>query len=214
MLRILTCVISLLVLCSHSAFAAMDRTGKVDVGVNVSATGIEEDDFDTAAYFGGNVSYGITNWFAVGFEGGWAEYEPDVSAADLGLTTFSGGDISGVPLLFDFIFRATTLSDDLDVYAVVGLGGVLWDLEDISGTLAGIPISVDTDVDDTFAVKVGGGIDWFLTENWILNVDGGYVFAETDTTSTLTGGGVTVVVSQELDADYWAIGGGLKYLFS
>jgi outer membrane protein W len=127
--------------------------------------------------------------------------------------TIAGPDITGVPLFADLIVRGHSEDRSWEPYGVLGLGTVIWSIDDTtaSGATAG---SVQTDIDTDFAVKLGGGVDWFINNNWILNFNAAYVFSSPEATVTATAAGTSATVTDEVDLDYWAIGGGVKYLFS
>ena len=59
-------------------------------------------------------------------------------------------------------------------------------------------------------IQVGGGFDWFVSNNVMLNFEAAYTFSDIDTTLSVPGGSVTL---NDLNSDYWTIGGGVKYLF-
>ena len=174
------------------AYAAPDRTGKTDIGFNASA-GIMQDS-NVAAYFGGNMSYGINNWSAVGFSVGYENF-----GSNLGI-----GDLSAVPLMFDMYVRSQNADQAYVPYAILGLGAVLWDFKE-SGLTAGSTVNVDT----SFGVKLGGGVDWFVNDHWAINFEGSYTFADANVTVKNSAGSVTATGN----ADFWNLGGGLKYLF-
>ena len=200
-----------LVIMTTAAYAAPDRTGKWDAGVSVAGALSTDDEIDSTVQIGGNVAYGVTEWFAVGFEGGWQNHGSD-DAAVAG-TTIAGPDITGVPLFGDLIFRVPTGQEQFTPYGIVGLGVVVWDADDIDAVILGVPVHAETDIDTEFAAKLGGGLDWFLNDNWILNFEVAYVFTNPNATATATGGGISVTVEDDVDLDYWTIGGGLKFVF-
>ena len=51
------------------AYAAPDRTGKWDVGVDVSGAIPTDNDIDAGVQVSGSVDYGVSQWLALGFEG-------------------------------------------------------------------------------------------------------------------------------------------------
>lgn len=194
-----------LVILATAAYAAPDRVGKVDAGINVSGILPRESDVHDAVYVGGTVAYGVTPWLALGVESGWTSPGVDL---DLGNgVSIDAGDLTGIPLLGDIILRVPMKDGNLVPYGVVGLGAIFWNFDESSlFSAAGINVDVDT----SFAAKFGGGVDYFVNDNWILNFEFGYVIA--DANITATAGGVSV--SDSSNADYWMVGGGVKYLFS
>ena len=179
-------------LISTIAFAAPDRTGKTDVGVNLSAGFME--DSNTALYWGGNMSYGINSWSAIGVSTGYQSFGSDLNV----------GDLRGVPVMFDMYLRGQMGDQPYVPYGVLGLGAIFWDFKE-EGLTAGSTVDVDT----SFGVKLGGGVDWFINDHWAINFEATYTFADADTTVKNSSGSVTSTAN----ADFWNIGGGLKYLF-
>lgn len=202
-------MIGFLVLSSAQAYAAPDRVGKFDAGISIAGAISTDSDINSAFFIGGNIAYGINQWVAIGFSGGWQEHGTD-DATILG-ETFPGPDISGVPLFGDIIIRIPIEDQPFTPYGIVGIGTVLWDAdESISSPSA---ILVQTEIKDAIAVKVGGGIDWFVNESWIVNFEAYYVFSQPDAEITVSVPGFSATESDELDLDYWTVGGGIKYLF-
>lgn len=205
MRKILVVVLALFTL-SVNAFAAPNRVGKVDAGLNVS--GILPDDIggivpaflDNAVYVGGTLAYGVTDWFAIGGEAGYSSIGTSVDASGVSINV---GDLNAVPLLADFILRMPAKADQPAVpYAVLGLGAIFWNFDsDIDG--------IDIDVDTSFATKVGGGLDWFVSDNIALNFEASYVFSDADYKATADGD----TLSDSVNTDYWQIGGGVKFVF-
>ncbi len=185
-----------LMISATAAFAVPDRTGKWDVGVNVSGAIPDDDTVDGTVYVGGSLAYGVTNWLALGFESGWMQFDENDSGIEL--------EETAVPILGDIILRVP-MESQIQPYGIVGLGAIVWNVDDNVA-------NVEADVDTAFAAKFGGGIDWFINDNWILNFEGSYVTSDADATvrNTVTGASISV----DGETDYWMVGGGLKYLFS
>ncbi|MGH7198669.1 MAG: outer membrane beta-barrel protein [Methylococcales bacterium] len=185
------------------AFAAPDRVGLWDAGINASGLIHEDSEVDNTVYVGGTFAYGVHQWIALGVEAGWFQTDSEED-------TFSGignlGELTANPLMADIIIRVPNPDQPFIPYAIIGIGVVFYDFDE-SESLEGL--GVDVDVDTAFALKVGGGIDWWLNANWIANFEASYVFNDADI--NLTAGGSTA--SDEADLDYFQIGGGLKYLF-
>ena len=102
-------------------------------------------------------------------------------------------------------------NQSINPYGVVGLGAVIWNADDTTTNLGG---KLTTDINTAFATKVGGGFDWFINNNWIINFEAAYVFNRPDVNQTFTLGTASASISDNVKLDYWTIGGGVKYLFS
>lgn len=201
--RILLIALALL-LVPVAVYAAPDRTGKWDAGVNVSELIPDDDEVDGTVYVGGTAAYGVTEWFALGVESGWASLDVEDSSQFFGFSDW--GELTGIPLMGDFILRVPIKDSPVNPYAVVGLGVIFWDFDESDRVSS---LGVEVDVDAAFAAKFGAGFDWFINDNWIINFEGGYVMSDTDV--TLRVGGVSATAN--IETDYWMIGGGIKYLF-
>lgn len=188
MKRIVSLGVMALVVMSFAglAFAAPDRVGRVDLGFNVSAA-LNDGDVDDTAYFGLNASYGIMPWLALGVSGGWQE-------GDLDNTQFPG-DVGIANVMADIILRHQTPDSPYVPYAVLGLGGVGAYLDQENQ---------NDDDDTTFGIKLGLGVDYFINDNWALNLEGAYVIADNDLRNDRN------VVD---GTDYATFGGGAKYVF-
>lgn len=193
---------------SSMALAAPERTGKTEVGVDLAAGISTDSEVNTATYFGGNVSWGLSEWLAIGASFGYQNFSSDDSTI-AGVTIF-GSDLSAYPLFADILLRAPMGDNPLVPYGLLGLGVIFWDASD---TFTSSGLVAKTDVDASFGIKVGGGVDWFLNDHWILNFNGSYVFSDSDAKTTVTGSGISSSLTERVDLDYWTIGGGLKYQF-
>jgi outer membrane protein W len=185
------------------AYAAPDRVGIWDAGVNVSGFIPGDNDTDNGVYVGGTFAYGVHQWIAIGVEAGWLETDIEEDT-QLGLGDL--GELHGNPLMADIIIRVPNPDQSFIPYGIVGIGVVFWDFDE-GDTLESL--GVDVDIDTAFAVKIGGGIDWWLNANWILNFEASYVFNDADVSVTVGGAPTT----DDADLDYFQIGGGLKYMF-
>ncbi|HXV18713.1 MAG TPA: outer membrane beta-barrel protein [Candidatus Omnitrophota bacterium] len=212
MLKRLSVLVLGLAMISSVVYAAPNRTGRWDAGVSVAGAIPTDSDLDAGVQVGGTIAYGVSEWFAIGFSGGWQSHDSD-DASESGIT-IEGPEVTAVPLFGELIFRVPTGDSPINPYGVVGLGTVLWDADDVSSTALGVPFTAETDIDTEFAVKVGGGFDWFINENWIINFEAAYVFSSPSATVTVSSPGLgSFSESADLDLDYWTVGGGIKVLF-
>lgn len=189
---------------SAFAFAAPDRVQKVDIGFDLSGAVSSSSDLNSTFYVGGNVSYGFNEWFAAGVSLGREEFSENDMA--VGSATIPGPDITGHPLFLDFIFRKYMPGKSYVPYGVVGVGIIWWKSKDVIATNG---IQYESTADPALGLKLGGGVDWFVNEKWALNLNFNYVFS--NTSATLTRGGIRA--RDDINLDYWNLGGGIKYLF-
>lgn len=184
----------------NSLYAAPQVQGKSDIGINFGIAAFSDDTaLDPPFMFIAKYAYGIDETIAVGIEAGYygeASYVRD--GIDL-------GDVVGVPLMVDFIYRWKNDSPAI-VYGLIGFGTVIWDFSK-SSTVNSAQATADAGA--SFSIKLGGGVDYYLNDRWAINVEGGYVFSSE--AITITGAGS--VPSSKVDLDHWYIGAGLKYLF-
>jgi len=171
-----------------SVCAAPDRSGKWDAGMKVSGAFSDDKDLDEAVFVEGSTSYGINEWLAIGAELGWQERE------------LSNQDLTAVPILADVIVRVPQEPDmQLQPYGIVGVGAIVWDYDDSRDA------APEFDTESSFATKIGGGVDYFLTDQWILNTEVAYIYTNEDVNVT--------DISRNVDLDYWTAGVGVKHVF-
>lgn len=168
--------------------AAPDRVGHFDIGLN--AGGAFNDKVEDVGFYSATVSYGFLPWFAVGVEGGWQEGE---AASD--------EEVGSVPIMADLIFRVPNVHESLVPYGVIGLGAIGTYVEDDNGIA---PTNNGDDVDDTtFGWKIGGGVDWFLNPNWVINAEVAYYDSDPDLPRASVDG----------TASWVSLTAGLKFVF-
>lgn len=177
-----------------------DERGYINLSIYGAGVFPNDDDVDEELYLGGRITYDILDYVEIGVEAGWVEYKVDDGAG------IDAGDITGVPILGVIILKypIEATDDRLVPFAVVGAGVVLWSFDE-SSLLDVNGISVTGD--ESFAFKVGGGFDYYLTDNMAVFFEGSYMWSEYDV--SISAGGA--VVGTTLDTDAMFIGGGLKF---
>ena len=161
-------------------------------GVSVY-TSNDIDDGDTAPMVSGIVTYGVTDWFTLGFNAEWEEHD------------IPGGDLQTVSLLPTVEFRTTFGA--LAPYLLVGYGVNLNSFERDSSVKA---LGVNLDPDTTVAVKLGGGTDYFFTRAFAFNTELGWKFNDADSDVKVGG---TKVDSVGTDASAFSALFGFRYYF-
>lgn len=188
---------------SAAAFAAApDRAQKFDIGFTAGGFWPDNEDFSSAGYVGGNMSYGITQNFAAGFSIGYADSGLEVDPGNG--VDISGGSVDVMPVFADIYFRWPNESQFVP-YAVFGVGAVVPWAESDAMISRGLKAEKRVKV----ATKLGAGVDWFATKNWIVNLEGHYVW--TDSGFDIVNNLGNRVDSAQLD--YFYFGAGAKYLY-
>lgn len=176
--------------------ANYDRTARLDLGVYLADHASDTSSIDDSFWIGGNLSYGILPWLAIGADGGWTR--AGTSSAN------NNVDLDVSEAMGDFIFRVPSgvygWNERLIPYGVVGLGAI-W-----TNTRKGNTGVLTNRHGSAFGWKLGGGADWFLNEHWALNFEADYYSAEDDVP-------VSNVPGQDKQISFWTIGGGLKFVF-
>jgi outer membrane protein len=184
-----------------AAYAQEELTNRFSLGVVGGGIFPKDNDIDDSWYVGGNAAYGINDYLAVGVESGYTQWKVEESGDDY-------GDVSAVPLLADLYVRYPLKvgENTLVPYFVGGIGVVFWNYEE-SSLLTSNGISVD--MDPELGIKAGLGVDFFLTKNLALNLEGSYLWSEADMSVSAFG----LNAAAEVDTDAWFVTGGIKYYF-
>ena len=176
--------VSALAQTSSTAYNEMtDRTGRNQLGLQLAGA-LTTDNIDDTLYVGADWSHGVNSWAALGVEAGWEGTNFNFDDQSIDIVTVFG----------DFIGRMSVPEWPAVPYGVVGVG-VLHASSEVS--------NFDSD-DTSFAMKLGGGLDWFLNRNWIINFEAAYI---------ATGGDLPASNGVTEDLDHWRVGGGLKFVF-
>jgi outer membrane protein W len=201
MQKMLIGILILYIISVTAAAFAEDLTGRFNVGIIGGGIFPSDADIDETYYVGGNFAYGINNYLAVGAEAGYTNWENKEGGTDY-------GDVNAVPLFADLYLRYP-LEIDINTFVpyVIGATGVVfWDYDE-SSLLTNNGISVNMDA--KLGLKVGAGIDFFVDNNFAINIEGDYVWSDADVSIAAVG----TVAAATVDTDYWIVNGGLKYYF-
>lgn len=188
---------------ASAAFAEVERVGEVEVGLNVSAALSPENETSDSVYVGGNLAYGVTEWVALGISGGWKESNLEV---DVNQQKLDSGDLRALPLFGEVIIRIPAAPQtSFHPYLVGGIGGVFWHLDESSQLKSQ---GLSSDVENGFAFKLGGGLDWFVNDRWLVFFEAAYIVSDADVRVRNAAG---ADVGESNDIDFWTVGGGIKY---
>ncbi len=194
---------ALLLLCAN-ATAGPDRNQRWDAAFSLSMIDARSSNIGESLYLSGGVSYGLNEILALGVSGAYSSIS---FKANPPTGVVEGPDLAVTPVFGDIILRVPTGDQPFTPYAIFGLGAMI---SHPTGT--GVLLDKNTNVksEDSFASKIGGGLDWQVNPNWIYNFEIGVVLtgARLLVTNASTGGQI-----ESNDLDFWYIGGGIKYLF-
>jgi outer membrane protein with beta-barrel domain len=174
---------------------------RTNVGVNFSAFVPSGNEFQVGSYVGGQVSYDLTWFFALGFEGGYLNC--DLKGDDQNV-----GKFNAAPLLGDIIIKVPMdmHSFVFTPYGIVGLGCLISNVQ--TGDAVTNDGTIETNV--PFLVKFGGGFDFIINEQFIINFEASYHYAQVEFDEKLTNQAFGLDKTK-LNAGY--VGGGVKYRF-
>jgi opacity protein-like surface antigen len=189
--RIIT-MLTLMLFSATSVFAA-DMSGRLGIGLRAGASivtqNIDSSDPSTEAETGPIISvtgsYGVNQSLVAGLNVEWETHGLEEGGEDI-------GDYSTVSIL-PFVELHFPASDQLSPYLLLGIGynvnsadvgGVAEDFCDALG------VSCDYDPDNTFALKVGGGVDFLVNDNLAINAEVGWKLNSGDV--DLEAGGLTI----------------------
>jgi outer membrane protein W len=196
-------VVSMVILSASFACAADkgDLTDKFAIGFAGGATLPADSETDSSWYLGGNCIYGINKYLAIGAEAGYTVWDNEENSTEY-------GELQAVPIFADVILRYPVEVDTLILapYVIGGLGVIYWDYDE-SSLLVNNNVSVDMDAE--LGIKGGCGLDYHITENIILNVEGSYLWSDADVSVSARG----AVAAANIDTDLWMVNGGIRYVF-
>lgn len=201
MRKLMVLCLGLVVGCFAGSALAEDLAGRFSVGVVGGGVYPKDSETDSSFYAGGQSTYGINEYIAVGGEVGYSSWGVEEGGIDY-------GEVRAVPLLADLYLRypIEVGKNKLVPYVVGGLGVVFYDYKE-SSFLKQYGVTVN--IDPSFALKLGGGIEYFLTKNIALGAEGSYIWSEADVSVS----GAGAVASSSTDTNALIVAAGVKYYF-
>lgn len=196
MKRVLLVILTVLMVVMGASFCfAADGTGKFSVGLKAGAGIPTESGEDTGFGLIGDVYYGINKYIDLGIESGWQR-----------LDWGSIGDVDIFPLLFNVKLKASDwINDKFTPYLVTGLGVGFFNVNESSG--------YTINIDPGFAMKLGGGVEYLITNNLAIDVEASWVYIASDYDADYQDSTTTAHISGSGHEDYVFIGAGLRYQF-
>ncbi len=160
-------------------------------------------------FAGGELTYDLGDYLAVGVEGYYQEYKVDITAAFHGMPTGSnlGTARNGMAFAKFILKYAFDMEDFVFVPYIAGApGGIFPCFKDspVAGTN-----NVSVKPRSGFAAKYSGGFDLYITDNIAINAEGAFLMADIKTAVTITAG----TAKNDIKNDAWMVGGGLKCKF-
>ncbi len=160
-------------------------------------------------FAGGELTYDLGDYLALGVEGYYQEYKVDVTAAFHGLA--AGGNLGKARNSMAFAKFILKYSFDMEDFAFVPYiagapGGIFPTFKDSPAAGAA---SVSVKPQNGFAAKYSGGFDLYITDNFAINAEGSFLMANIKTAVALTAG----TTKNDIKNDAWMVGGGLKCKF-
>ena len=194
------------------------ESGKMGIGIRTSYIDIQDDnnavtvfdgsvdvEADETYAIGVNLTYYVCRWFSMELHG---EYTDDT---DIELRNQFGsgkvGEYKQIPVLLTARFH-WSVSERFAPYAGGGIGYYFNDFDPDEGAL-GVLAGTDIGVDDSLGYHVAVGIEYLLTDHIALNFDAQYRWVEVDYDFK----GPFINQSEEVEADQYVLGVGLKYYF-
>lgn len=160
-------------------------------------------------FAGGELTYDLGDYLAVGVEGYYQEYKVDITRAFHGLAANSnlGTARNGMAFAKFILKYAFDIEDFVFVPYIAGApGGIFPTFKD---SAAASTANVSVKPQNGFAAKYSGGFDFYITENFAINAEGSFLMADIKTAVAITAG----TVKNDIKNDAWMAGGGLKYKF-
>jgi opacity protein-like surface antigen len=151
-------------------------------------------------FVSGRVTYDLTPNVAFGPEIGVISYKDEANGHKYGY-------IRGVPVMADLILKMPIEATEnrLVPYIIGGAGAIIWNYDRTSyAESAGI--DVDNKREASFAAKVGGGVDYFVTPQTAIFAEASYLFSEYKPDVTAGSG-----IAGKYDTNAAMIGAGLKF---
>ena len=160
-------------------------------------------------FAGGELTYDLGDYLAVGVEGYYQEYKVDLTGAFSGMAATDNLGIARNSMAFaKFILKYGFDMGDYTFtpYVAGAPGGIFPDFKE---SAAANTNNVSVKPQSGFAAKYSGGFDLYITDSIAINAEGAFLMADIKTAVALTAG----TTKNDIKNDAWMAGGGLKYKF-
>jgi outer membrane protein W len=208
---IVFCVATLLLFFVNVSFA-QGPDKKWGIGARLSLLSGEDDTVqgvkfepDNTALFEGIVQYLANNLFSMELSVGYSKM--DVKAEESGLS-IDFGELKQTPIRLTGRLHYWFADSKATLYGGGGIGYYINDFKLSGLVLSAIP-SASADADNSFGFHLNGGIEFFITDNFALDLDLKYVWTKADFEFRDSSGAETV----EIDLNGFVAGISLKYCF-
>jgi len=195
--------------------SARSIEGKYAVGVNIIPI-LPVADNDSAF---GWVTLESSTGYGLSLTRGWGEKSAfevslDRSTHDVKVTDLKDpvAEVSMMVMTASLQYRGKPGSPRFSPFIGIGAGYSLNNGEISSQAKAGCP-SCTFDIDNSFALHLHGGTDYFFNDHWALSIAGRFTYSKSSYSLTLKSGNTTLSETDDLDLHRIDIRGGVKYYF-
>lgn len=193
-----------------------DIAGRLGLGARVAYTHYYEDGYDmsgfevdtdpdAAAMYGVNLTYFLHRYFSLELSVDYVK--TDVELSFLGLSR-DGGELEQVPVLLTARTHFST-NPKVNPYVSAGVGYYFnsFDSERVMAEWI-YGAGADIDVDDSIGYHAGGGIEFFVADDFAISLDLKYIWNNVDLDVNIAG-----VDDDNFDVNVFVAGVGFKYYF-
>ncbi len=162
-----------------------------------------------------NVTYRFLKYLAL--EGGIGYTEFDIRNKTLGVD-WARIDVLPISVTLQFRWISSKPEELRWIVPYASLGGGYYFLEieeesELTRYWLSRGVGIDLEIDDTFFLHVGGGIEIFLTDHIAVNLDAKYAWAQADIDETRITGTTSQTLGGTINLNSAFIGAGFKFFF-
>jgi outer membrane protein W len=201
------CAICFLLLAASGFAFAQEVTNTIGIGARVFYYSPQSEDVFGASVdiendlaVGLNLTYIVTQNFSL--ELAWNYFKTDIEEG-----SFKLGEFTTMPFMLTCQFRLTPMGPIIP-YVGGGVGYFINKFDESSEAEENAEVK-DIDIDNSLGLHTNAGLDWFLTDNFALNLDAKYLFTEAD----IEGEEGDSKVTGDIDFEALTIGSGIKFYF-
>ncbi len=205
-LSVLCAICFFLLAASGSAFS-QEVTNTIGIGAGAFYYSPQSEDlFGANADIDDDLALGLSLTYIVipnfSMEFAWHYFKTDVKG-----DSFELGELTVMPLMLTGQFRLTPIGPVIP-YVGGGVGYYINEFDESSEAKDKAEVK-DIDIDNSLGLHINAGLDWFLTDDFALNLDARYIWTEADIEGEEEGSNVI----DEIDFEALTIGSGIKFYF-